>query len=218
MRFDEVIAWGTEKMKGTDESPLEPGYRYYHGLRVAKLALQLAEKQQLSVNRDILYIGGFLHDLGKAGFKGPDHGPRGAQIIRQEIPHLLTSEELEVVTLIVGHHYMRPKSKYMRSQQVQDYPPEVLLVQDADTLDHYGVNSIWIHFHYTAFKHHNQHVARDWYYGQDAEWRKEARTSMNYALSVAELDHRTNLVNALYAQWEVEEEGQLTHINDGLSR
>lgn len=213
MRPDAIIAWGTDKMKGTDESPLEPGYRYYHGLRVAKLSLCLAEQLQLSVNRDILYIGAFLHDIGKAGYRGPGHGPRGAELIRSEIPGLFSTEELEAVTQIVGHHYNRPKSKYMQDKPAPNYPDEVLIVQDADTLDHFGVNGVWLTFHWAVKDGLTQQAVIDRHYVKDEAWRREAEEWMNFSLCKRELEFRIQQMKVLYTQWKREEQGELTHLS-----
>ena len=138
-------------MLQADESPLEPGYRWYHGVRTAKLAGLLAEQMQLDVDKDILELGGLLHDVGKAGYRGPDpHGIRGARLIRAEIAHLFPPDKLERVASIVANHYQRPNSKYWRGKEAPEFPAEVLLVQDADILDHLGANAIWLAFRYGA--------------------------------------------------------------------
>ena len=147
MFVDKILSWGTEKMKFTNETPLEVGYRYYHGLRSAKLAVALAEGMGLEVDRDVLYVGSFLHDVGKAGNRGPDHGPRGAELIRAEIPHLFSATELELVLSMVSNHYMRPNGKHFEGKKIPVFPAEVLLIQDADTLDHFGCNAVWLAFH-----------------------------------------------------------------------
>lgn len=212
MNVDKIMSWGMEKMKFTDETPLEVGYRYYHGLRSAKLAVALAEGMGLEVNREVLYVGSFLHDVGKAGYKGPDHGPRGAELIEAEIAHLFSSSELELVLSMVANHYMRPNSKHFAGKEKPVFPSEVLLIQDADTLDHFGSNGVWLAFHWSVHHAWNQREAIDFYNTDDPAWRLAAFEWLNYDLSRQELVHRIARIDAFYATWQQEEAGGLTSI------
>ena len=190
MYVDKIVSWGTEKMKFTDEAPLETGYRYYHGLRTAKLAVALADGMGLEVGHELLYVGGFLHDVGKAGYRGPDHGPRGAELIRSEIPHLFSISELELVLSMVSNHYMRPNSKHFDGKEKPVLPAEVLLIQDADTLDHFGCNAVWLGYHWSVHHTRNQQETIDFYNTDDLFWRQSALNWLNYDLSRQELAHR----------------------------
>lgn len=212
MDKEKIIAWGTEKMKFADESPLETGYRYYHGLRVAKLALGLAERMGLQVDRELLYIGGFLHDVGKASYKGPEHGPRGAKMISDEIADLFTPNELALVLDMVGNHYMRPNSEYFSGKERPTYPSEVLLVQDADTLDHFGSNAVWLAFHWSTLQHPTQQETIDYYHTDDPRWRQKALQWVNYDLSRNELSYRLKRIDEFFAFWQQEESGLLTSV------
>ncbi len=214
MHKQEIIAWAKAKMLDISHHPLEDGYRYYHGERVARLSLRLAEALALPVNKDVLFIGALLHDVGKVGYSGPDHGPRGAQIIELEIPHLLTQEELAQVTNIVSNHYERPRSKYWRGRPDPGFPSEILIVQDADTLDHHGGNGIWIAHHWHTLERVSQAEAIHRYRVVDAEWRRESWEAMNYAISRRELEYRLKLMDAFFARWERETAGELTHLMD----
>lgn len=198
-------------MLGREDAPLETGYRYYHGLRVSKLALALAQSESISVESDLLFIAALLHDVGKAGTKGKGHGPRGAELIARSIPQLFNSEELRYVTNIVANHYMRPHSKYLQGEPDPGWPPEVLLVQDADTLDHFGANGIWISHHWAAMERRDQasSISRHWV--DDEAWRQESQRAMNYPTALCELQHRISCMDSFIRQWEREEQGQLTY-------
>lgn len=198
-------------MLPADDSPLEPGYRWYHGVRTAGLALRLAEQMRLPVDRDVLELGGLLHDLGKAGYRGPQpHGPRGARLIRAEAAHLFSAEQLERVTTIVANHYERPNSKYWRGKEPPVFAPEVLLVQDADILDHIGANGVWLAFHYSAQEGRAQREAIDRFFSVDAEWHREMTQSLNFTASIQEMKRRLDFVHNFYRQWQQEERGELT--------
>ncbi len=206
-----IIAWAKNKMSAADESPLEPGYRWYHGVRTAKLACHLATHMRLNIDIDALELGGLLHDIGKAGYRGPEpHGPRGAEIIRQETAHLFSPAELELVATIVANHYERPKSKYWRHKEPPSFPAEVLLVQDADILDHMGANAIWLAFHYGAGEGFSQAAAIQRFFAFDPPWYEESLASLNFDISRRELEHRLSFVRSFYRQWEKETDGELT--------
>lgn len=211
MNVDKIMSWGTERMKFTDETPLETGFRHYHGMRVASLAVALAERMGLEVSRDILYIGGFLHDVGKAGYRGPDHGPRGAELIKAEIPHLFSPNELQFVTTIVANHYMRPNSKHFECKDKPHFQTEVLLVQDADTIDHFGSNGIWLAFRWSVQEKRSPQDEIDYYNTGVTKWSKEAMDGLNYDLCRQELQHRTSRMDEFFSYWQKEELGGLTH-------
>ncbi len=209
MQWEAIIEWAKARMLESDEAPLEIGYRWHHGRRVANLALELASMESLTVDREVLYIGALLHDVGKAGYQGKEHGPRGARLIEEQIPHLFGREELRQVLAIVANHYLRPKSKYVRGQPDPGWPAEVLLVQDADALDHFGANGIWITHHWAALELRDQADSIARYYGVDSEWRQEALQAMNYLAAVGELKQRIAFMDAFMQQWQREEQGLL---------
>lgn len=210
MDIEKIMAWGTDRMKYTDETPLEQGYRYYHGLRTASLAVDLAKRMGLVLNTDILYVGGFLHDVGKAGYKGPQHGPRGGDLIRAEIPHLFEGAELERVVNIVSNHYMRPNSHHFFGKDKPHFDTEVLLVQDADTIDHFGGNGIWLAIHWDSHHKRTQSQSIDYYLTEDVKWRKEALQALNFDLSRAELAFRIQRTDEQMVYWQLENQGKLT--------
>lgn len=212
MNIEAIKVWAKAKMLATDENPLEPGYRWYHGVRTAKLAGSLATKMELNIDADILAIGGLLHDVGKAGYRGAEpHGPRGARLITEEIAHLFAEDELQRVTSIVANHYQRPNSKYWRGKKAPDFPDEVLLIQDADVLDHLGANAIWLAFHYGIAELRSQQVAISRFREIDPPWHAESLASLNYDVSRRELKHRLQFLNEFYTQWEAETGGELTY-------
>jgi len=210
MEREGIIDWALAKMQMAEEYPLEKGYRYHHGLRTALVALSLAEGMNIAVNRDVLYIGGLLHDVGKAVCKGLGHGRAGAETIRAEIAGLFTAVELEAVCNIVANHYCRPNSKYYEGQVKPVFPIEVLLVQDADILDHFGANAIWLALHWAAAEGRTRQQSIKFYREQDAKWHAEARQGLNFPLSRRNLEERIAYSDAFFARLAEEAEGKLT--------
>jgi HD superfamily phosphodiesterase len=215
MDTERIMAWGLEKMKFTDETPLETGYRYYHGLRTARIAISLADGLNLAIDRDVLFAGGFLHDVGKAGYRGPDHGARGEAMIRSEIPSLFADTELDAVCSIVRNHYHRPNSRHYCGKEKPSFPAPVLLVQDADTLDHFGGNALWLAFRWAVTQGRTPSDALEFHREQDATWRREALEGLNFSLSRRELEARIARIDAFFALWEEEQEGKLTILCSG---
>ncbi|MBT9175761.1 MAG: hypothetical protein DDT20_00061 [Firmicutes bacterium] len=212
MDREKIMAWGMEKMNFVDEAPLEKGYRYYHGKRTAQIALSLAQGMNLPVDRDTLFAGAFLHDVGKAGFNGPHHGARGEAMIRAEIAYLFSPAELEQVAHIVRYHYTRPRSHYAAGQPQPALSTEALLVQDADALDHFGGNALWLAFRWSMAHGRDPEETIRFYREQDVVWRREALEGLNFPLSRRELESRIVRIDAFFALWELEEHGKLTYM------
>lgn len=202
MDTENILRWGADKMKLADATPLERGYRYYHGLRSAKLAGALAQAENLAVRHEELYIGAFLHDVGKADYLGVGHGPRGQEIIEAEIAHLFAPTELELVVNIVSNHYTRHKDSAL--------PVEVLLVQDADALDHFGSNAVWLAFHWAKYQGRTQRETMQFYHNEDRQWRERALQGLNFARSRQEMGHRLARIEDFFTHWAKEEAGLLT--------
>lgn len=212
MRIEDIMAWGEAKMRYTDEYPLERGFRYHHGLRVAGIAEQLAEELGRDYDRETLFLSAYLHDVGKAGYSGPDHGPRGAELIRSEALTLFDSRLHEGVLNAVANHYMRPNSSWLEGSVAPTLYYETLLVQDADILDHFGVNALWSAIRWSAHEGLGVLDTIEKYNGE-AKWQDEARRSLNFGPSRAELARRIRLQDSIYAAWLREQEGPFMAMN-----
>lgn len=197
-----IMLWGAAKMKFADATPLERGYRYYHGLRTAALAGALARAENLSVRHEELYIGAFLHDVGKADYPGEGHGPRGQELIEAEIAHLFAPAELKLVGSIVKSHYARHQDSAL--------PLEALLVQDADAIDHFGSNAVWLAFHWAKHQGRTQAETMQFYHKEDRAWRERALGGLNFALSRNEMLYRLERIEHFFSHWAKEETGLLT--------
>jgi len=209
---DAIVAWVNERIGKADDSPLELGYRLHHGQRVAALAVALADRMELAVDRDILYVGALLHDVGKAGGQpGKGHGERGADIIRSEIPDLFSESELERVCYIVANHYMRPNELRAQGQTVPELTDEVLLVQDADVLDHVGVSGVWIDMFWSAHDRMSPNEALEQCQHDRSDLERLTRF-LNYDLSKIELEARWTRQQHFYTLLRDEQAGCLAHL------
>lgn len=182
-----------QQMARIPEPPYEPGYRLHHGQRVAKLAQQIATSENLPVHSERLAAGALLHDIGKFQCpKDASHAVQGAEIVRTHYCDLASSEDLEAIAQIVLHHYDRPLSMWFENKEKPSWCPEILVVQDADVLDHFGLSGIWLSLHWAC--HHAfspLQAAENWFHSEHlCSWRTEARRSLNYATSRRMLELR----------------------------
>ncbi len=113
----------------------EAGYIYHHGRRVAGLAEALVAEvdPQGRIDRDVLWAGALLHDLGK----GSDpHHEIGGQIAEQLLAGLAGRRQIHGISQIIAEHNQRDRAEQCL--------PASRIVQDADTLDHFGAQGIWL--------------------------------------------------------------------------
>jgi uncharacterized domain HDIG len=191
-------------MANTYEFPCEPGYRLHHGERVAKLAAEIRDMENLAVDSCAMRFGAIMHDIGKAGCpKGVSHAANGARIIERNFADILSREESSAISEIVARHCDRPNSKWYAGRDKPALKPEILAVQDADVLDHFGPSGIWLSLHWAAAKDASPlDTARYWFDSQQSnDWRAEAERSLNFESSRATLKTLVAEMNEFYRKW-----------------
>ena len=204
MRKREILNWAERRMKSAKAEPYECGYRYHHGLRVAAIAVWLGKGMDFSRSQlDVMYVAGVLHDIGKTGRGGNDlHGSRGAATIRRNLGQWLSPQEMEKVCAMVAHHYERPRSSWYKGKgkALPRWPKEILVIQDADILDHHGCMEVWGAILY-ARKDALSPVEMLGAYRE--EWkmeRAEAMRSLNFEASRKELRRRFNAADTFWKE------------------
>lgn len=198
MNMSELERRADEIMSGASEPPYEPGYRLHHGRRTAALCAQIAETENIDCDRDILHAGALLHDIGKfACPEGVGHGPHGAGIFLDKFAGIAPRADLEAVAKLIAHHYDRPNSKWFEGKAKPSWPPDILALQDADVLDHFGMPGIWLAMHWAMHRHLSPaKTAENWFESDYMNgWRTEAARSLNFNCSrtllasrIAEMD------------------------------
>jgi len=161
----------------------EPGNKFGHGIRTAKLAerLRLAIcPHDTTVNPDVLTVAAWFHDLCNGQH---DHENAGADALPALIGHLVTEEELTAVCDLIRLHDHRCKDIGI-DERLDIYPPALLILQDADFLDHLGTYDVWITFaEFTYRKKTPADYAKQFVDGTfdrfAARWRRE----INYPVS-----------------------------------
>ena len=191
-------------MANTYEFPCESGYRLHHGERVAKLAADIRDMENLAVDSTAMHFGAIMHDIGKAGCpKGVSHAVNGAKIVERNFADILSREESAAICEIIARHCDRPNGKWRCGQEKPVLKPEVLAVQDADVLDHFGAQGIWISLHWAAAKNSSPiETARYWFDSQQSnDWRAEAERSLNFESSRATLKTLETEMNDFFQKW-----------------
>ncbi len=180
----------------------ESGYIRRHGKRVAALVFDLAEELPagLQLQRDILQVAALFHDVGK-GFT--PHAEIGALLVREYLRDECTPEELERVAFLVGAHCYRKTGSYGGDNELH-------LLQDADILDHFGSQEVWLNFAYQL--HSDKGPEGSIQFWQSKEFRKHIDTCrglLNYGFAAAEFDRRFEFLAEFIRRFGVESEGRI---------
>lgn len=156
-RLDEIAAKLMKKRKSHNER--EIGAVYFHGKRVGVSVLEL--RRRLVPNDDswddVLRCAGMFHDVCKGIEPHPKHG---AILLREILKDELTGEEMERVCELVVEHDRRPDT--------DEHTVWQKLLQDADLLDHYGAQGVWMSFAYQCFVGQQDSLPLIEFY--DGEW------------------------------------------------
>ena len=215
MNKDAILDWARTRMERADDSPMETGYRLHHGERVGAIAAALAERVcPGEAPADLYRVAGVVHDIGKAGYKGPvPHGPRGAAILRAEAAQWFEPDEFELVCRMVENHYARPLSRWYDGKEKPVWDNPVLVLQDADLLDHFGANYFWIAFHHAVVRDESPDRFLASYEEPGTRrgkgWVLDSRRSLNFEESRHELDRRQTLATAFYREMALDVTGAL---------
>lgn len=191
-----------EKYMGHRKSHIEReiGHVYFHGKRVAKGVLELREKlfPEDASHDELLRCAGLFHDLGK----GIEPHPRtGALLARELLKEELAAPELEAVCgLIAVHDDRQPDS--------DSYSPWVKLLQDADMLDHFGVQGVWLSFTYYAYMGQKGMIELPEFY--ETEWKPmvaKNRELLNFSFSREIFEEKTAYEWSTIQRLKLESEG-----------
>ncbi len=177
----------------------EPGYIFYHGQRVAGLALQLRELIFPAETGDdeVIVIGSWFHDVAK-GIE--PHWEYGAHLAGKILKKYCPPQKLAQIQEIIRGHTLRKE---------KDYPNYVKLVQDADILDHYGTMEIWLNFSYAAGQKGTVSDVWEFYDEEYKKRLKRVKALLNYALSVEIFEEKDQFVQDFMARLRSEGEGNL---------
>jgi uncharacterized protein len=194
----------------------EVGRIYAHGQRAAKLALFLrnALVPDDASHDEILTVAAWFHDIGKGIEPHPTYG---ALLTQAALESECTEAELNEICELIRLHWERKSALKPDYDPATHYSKWVLLLQDADSLDHFGTQDIWISFHAAA--HYEDSVADNirWNDEHYLQYVARARAGMNFDLSLRILDERVAFATAFYERFRLEGMGEVIHAERLLS-
>lgn len=161
----------------------EVGAAYFHGQRTGKGAVALRKRLFPEDNSmdDILLCAGMFHDMCK-GLE--PHADNAAFLCRKILKDELTEAEMEQVCRLIYCHDKRHPGTEENSIWER-------LLQDADVLDHYGSQGIWMSNTFYVYHGQREMAALGEFYFD--EWDKQCqmdRMKLNFDLSKQIFDEK----------------------------
>lgn len=192
---------GSAMSERRDHPAREKGYILNHGLRTGKLVLKLAEviDKPVDVSRDVLFVAAVFHDIGKGD---EPHNETGAALTERLVTDECSPEEISAITQLIVEHNQR-------SQASEDLLASRIL-QDADILDHFGTQSIWLRFLWSATYEETPEEPLRCYKGEEnQQWLIGVRKSLNFDTSRDIFDKRLRFESNFFELFEREIDGQI---------
>lgn len=181
----------------------EMGAAYFHCKRVSNSVIIL--RQQIFPDNpewdDVLKCAGLFHDIGK-GIEPHSHS--GAVLVRDLLKEEMSEDELDkVCTLIEAHADRRPGTDIHTDWEK--------LLQDADLLDHYGSQGVWMSCIYYAYTG-QQEMAQvpEFYFSEWREQIKRHRQALNYDISKEIFDEKVQFEQMVAERMDIERKGDFS--------
>lgn len=177
----------------------ETGYIYYHGLRTAKLAVELRKMlDEIDNTKDNeIYVASLFHDISK-GIE--PHGVNGSILVQQILKEECSPEELVDIAEIIRCHNLRNSD--------EDWSKHIKIVQDADMLDHMGTMDVWLNFIYQAYDEKSVDESIEFFNDEEYEsYLKECRRKLNYDISKKIFDDRVEFIYEFIRRLSIEGKG-----------
>lgn len=198
---NELLALAQESMrKRTTNQAREAGYIFHHGQRVAALAVNL--QQHLGGaeigDPEILFAAGLFHDVGKGI---GEHAETGAHLVKNLLRECCTPVEYSQIAFLIYQHNKRNQPSL---------PLAAHILQDADMLDHFGAQNIWLHCLGSTVKHLSPREMLKQYHGE--EYRRllqTCRDSLNLDVSRQAYDSRLAFEASFMHRFAEELDGML---------
>ena len=184
----------------------ERGSVYFHGLRVSRGVIQLRKMVSSDNSHDpYLRAAALFHDVGK-GME--PHASIGAAIMRDQLKGYMAADEIEeVARLIACHDDRKPDSRK------HDLPTRLL--QDADLLDHYGTQEIFMCFSYSAVHERGMSTALDFYRNDFKKIVNRHRKMLNFKESQQIFDEKYRFQREFIKRLKLENEGGYMPVKGG---
>ena len=181
----------------------EQGNKYYHGQRVAKLAITLKniilpDDRQYN---DIITVAAWFHDISNGD---DDHAKKGAKVTRDVLSNYCSQDEINKICEIISDHDNRSTN--------QDFSNYAKIHQDADHLDHFGTFDIWSTFiHAVPNGKSMEDIVNIYQYIRPAEF-EIYRRELNFEISKKIFDEKFKFVEQFGKRFAVESTGEIWNL------
>ncbi|MCL2884266.1 MAG: HD domain-containing protein [Oscillospiraceae bacterium] len=184
----------------------EKGNKYYHGQRVAALAVRLREIlfPDDDSHDDILTVAAWFHDIENGNVDIADHAKAGAEKARGLLTPFCSEQELDEICAIIRVH----DDRYSPRDQFSDH---IKVHQDADHLDHFGTFDIWMTFIYAVSHDQTINEARDWLLSERPTENERYRNELNFNISRRIFDEKIAFLKEFTERFQVESSGGIWH-------
>ena len=199
MDLEEVNHLAKGMMKDRKSHPYqETGDAYYHGQRVACLAVELRKKvaPESEAEDSVLIAAAWLHD----GAKGLEpHNRYGAILAWEGLKGICTQRQRQQIVALIENHTKKrgPHSSL-----------HLKLLQDANVLDQYGSLAIWRDFWFSCYQDQplQETAALDWNRWQ--EHCKKQREALHFSESQEAFDEKVIFLGGFYERLLKESRGE----------
>lgn len=177
----------------------EIGGIYYHGQRVANLAIEIRKQMGLNTSMydDVMIAASYLHDIGK-GIE--PHARYGAVLAKEAIKDHVDEDEMSAICKMIKLHCDRKPN----DNNYEDY---IKIVQDADLIDHFGTYGIWVNINYAVHKNNMIHDLIDYYDREHSKIITKHRKLLNYEVSKNIFDERVAFEKQYIKRLKIEGKG-----------
>jgi len=184
----------------------EKGNKYYHGERVAALALTLRRHilPDDGTHDDIMTVAAWFHDIMNGA---DDHAGEGAAKTRGILSPYCSDEELDGICEMIRVHDDRCSAQETLSATAGELSTYIKIHQDADHLDHFGTFDIWMNFIYSVAHEQTINDARDWLVNVRPAEIERYRRELNFALSRKIYDEKMEFLAYFTERFAVEGSG-----------
>lgn len=146
----------------------------------------------------VLFTGALFHDIGK-GFES--HNDTGAVIARSLLKNTCNEDELDEIDRIVRFHCIRKHGL--------DLDDRILAVQDADIIDHFGTQEIWLNFLHNSYHDRSQQSVLEWWQSEKfVDHIAELRGLINFDVSKVMFEERLTYHSEFVARFALEAVGR----------
>jgi uncharacterized protein len=179
----------------------EKGYVFHHGLRTAELAMHLRGRidRPLEADPEVVFAAALFHDVGK-GIE--PHHETGAALTAALLAEACGADQVRAIAAIVRRHNQRGGGEAL--------PVATRLVQDADLLDHFGAQSVWLAFHWSGTHERTCEQTLAFYNGEEnRRYLAASRAALNFEATREVYDRRVTFERDFFDRLAAESAGGL---------